>query len=207
MVESQALRDGKLVHMQILEPKKYKTLNFIDVSSKRVKKWTEAVAEFGAENTYTMKEKYINNAISRAFLQNDACSKYLKGTDKEVGAIEVLDGVPFRGKADILGDDFVADLKTTNDGVDDQGKKNAFEWTVQKYDYDLQAYLYTRLFNKPRFVWLVLDKTTTDIGIFEASDELLERGKDKFDRIIDRYETFFVHGLVDLKQLHVTKTI
>lgn len=206
-VETQALRDGRLIHAQILEPSKYKQLKFIDVSSKRVKKWTEAVKEFGSENCYTMKEKYINNAIVRSFMQNNACLEYLKGTQKEVGAIETLDDIPFRGKADILGEDFVADVKTTNDGVSDLGSKNQFEYTVSKYDYDLQAYLYTRLFNKPRFVWLVIDKSTTDIGIFEASEELLERGRNKFNEALGVYKAFFVDKLINLNQYYITKTI
>lgn len=207
MVETQPLRDGRLVHTQILEPAKYKKLNFIDVSSKRVKKWTEAVDKHGSENTYTYKEKNINNKIAKSFLSNDACTKFMQDSDFEVPGLFSTGEIPFRGKADILGSDFVADVKTTNDGVADMGKKNQFEYTVSKYDYDVQAFLYTMMFDRPDFYWLVIDKTTTDIGIFKASQETLERGREKFDTAVSIYRDLFIDKLIPLNQLHVYKEI
>jgi hypothetical protein len=212
MTETQALRDGKLIHMQILEPEKYNKLTFVDVSSKNTKVWKEAVLENGKENTYTVKERNINNRIVQSFLRNNTCMGYLKGNQFEVPALCDVDGIPFRGKADILGDDFIADVKTTGDGVAEidlrgGGTKNQFQFTVDKYDYDLQAYIYTVMFNKPRFIWLVIDKVTTEIGVFEASQELLERGKYKLEEIVSNYNTFFVDELIDLDQYLITKTI
>mgnify|MGYP000240917590 CR=1 FL=1 len=208
IVETQPLRDGKLIHMQILEPEKYNKLSFVDVSSKNTKIWKEAVAENGKEFTYTLKERNANNKIVQAFLRNDVCMDYLRGNDVEVPGLLEYDGVPFRGKADILGDDFIADLKTTGDGVSDLANgKNQFEYSVQKYDYDLQAYLYTQMFNKPRFIWIVIDKVTTDVGVFEASQELLESGKKKLDDIVSKYKLIFLEGLIDLEQYVIIKTI
>jgi hypothetical protein len=208
MVETQPLRDGRLIHTQILEPKKYNKLNFIDVSSKRVKKWTEALEKHGAANTYTMKEKYINRKVAKAFLSNDACTKFMQDADFEVPGLFIVDDVPMRGKADILGVDFVADVKSTNDGVAELGNgKNQFEYTVSKYDYDLQSYMYTEMFNVPDFYWLVIDKTTTDIGIFKASKELLERGRDKFYNALSIYRDLFIDKLIPLEQLHTYKEI
>ncbi len=208
MVETQALRDGKLIHTQILEPEKYNMLNFIDVSSKRVKLWTESVEKLGADNCYTLKEKNINNRIVRSFLDNEVCMQYLQGNEVEVPGLITVDNIPFRGKADILGDDFVADVKTTSDGVSElDNGKNQFEYTVSKYDYDLQAYLYTQMFDKKDFYWLVIDKTTTDIGVFKASESLLERGKAKLSTITSLYHNVFLERLIDIKQLHNYKEI
>jgi hypothetical protein len=210
--ESQALRDGRLVHAAILEPEKYSNFNFVDVSSKNTKKWKLAVEETGKANTFTLKEKYMNARIVDAFLQNNECTSFLKGAEVEVAGLWETGGVPFRGKADILGDDYVADVKTTNDGVAEielknGTSKNQFEFTMDKYDYDMQSYLYTQMFNKPRFVWLVVDKTTTDIGVFEASEETIERGRAKVEAAVMLYKAFFVDDLIDLSQYHVKKTI
>jgi len=212
MKETQALRDGKLVHTEILEPLKYQNLNFVEASSKATKIWKEAVAKFGAADTYSMKEKYINRRVTRAFIANDICRAYVNEAEKEVPGLITVDNIPFRGKADLLGADYVADVKTTNDGVaelnlNNGSTKNQFEYAVSKYDYDMQAYLYTIMFNKPRFIWLVIDKVTLDIGVFEASKELLASGKAKLDHAIELYGTFFVDKLIDLDQYHITKTI
>lgn len=211
--ETQALRDGRLVHAQILEPQKYDTFHFCDVTTKNAKKWKLAVEEFGKANTFTLKEKYMNNRISTAFLQNDRAVSFLQGAETEVPAIELLNGLPVRAKADIYkAGQYVADVKTTADGVKDVDLKNGtvknqFAFTVQKYDYDLQAYLYTQLYNVPEFWWLVVDKTTTDIGIFKAGEQTLESGKLKLDACLKLYEAFFIDELIDLSQYHKESVI
>ena len=63
------------------------------------------------------------------------------------------------------------------------------------------------MFNKPRFIWLVIDKVTTEIGVFEASQELLDRGKAKLDDIVSKYKLIFLDELIDLNQFLITKTI
>ena len=213
MTESQALRDGKLVHTQILEPQKYDQFTFVDTSSKNTKKWQLAKETYGADNTYTLKEKYMCNRISTAFLQNDTCVSFLKGAQTEVPALVEIEGLAIRGKADILKEgQYVADVKTTNDGLKDielsnGGVKNQFAYTISKYDYDLQAYLYTQLYEVPDFYWLVVDKTTTDIGVFKASEQTLELGRLKLEAALSLYDAFFVENLIDLSQYHKSATI
>jgi len=207
---SQAMRDGSLIHTEVLEPQKYQTLHFCDTSTKSTKKWKLAVEKYGKENTYTLKEKYMNNRITSAFLQNDKAVSYMKGTEFEVAALKGYGryNMAVRGKADILkAGEYVADLKTTNGGVKDitlsNGKiKNEFAFSMENYDYDLQAYLYTQLFDVPRFIWLVIDKTTTDILIAEASAETLERGKNKFEAALGIYEAVFQDEIIDLSQFY-----
>ena len=213
MSESQALRDGKLVHTQILEPSKYDQFTFVDTSSKNTTKWKLAKEQNGADKTYTLKEKYMCNRISTAFLQNDACVSFLKGAQTEVPALVEIEGLAIRGKADILKPgEYVADVKTTNDGLKDielsNGEfRNQFAYTISKYDYDLQAYLYTQLYEVPDFYWLVIDKTTTDIGVFKASDKTLELGRLKLEAALSLYDAFFVEELIDLSQYHKTGTL
>ena len=209
MTESQALRDGKLVHTEVLEPNKYMELTFVDVQSKNTTKYKLAKEKYGPDKTFTMKEKYMNNRISTAFLQNDRCVQFLQGSETEVSELQLLDGLPFRAKADILNREksFIADVKTTNDGLKDVELKNGsvvnqFKFTISKYDYDLQAYLYTQLYDVKDFFWLVIDKTTTDIGVFKASAQTLETGKIKFEAASALYKAFFIDELIDLSQYY-----
>lgn len=210
--ETQALRDGRLIHAQILEPDTYEQFHFCDVVSKNTKKYKLAVEEYGKANTFTVKEKYMNNRIATAFMQCEATSGFLRGNDKEVPNVMMEGAMPIRGKADILGDNFVADVKTTASGiknfVDKNGDtQNQFKFTIESYDYDLQAYLYTKLFQKEEFYWLVIEKTTTDIGVFKASEETLQRGKDKYEACVQMYNAFFIDELIDLTQYHTTATL
>ena len=213
MTETQALRDGRLVHTEILEPEKYGQFTFVDTSSKNTTKWKLAKEQNGAETTYTLKEKYMASRIAAAFLQNDSCVSFMKGAETETPALVEVDGLAVRGKADIFKEgEYVADVKTTNDGLKDITLKNGssvnqFKFTIEKYDYDLQAYLYTQLYNVPDFYWLVIDKTTTDIGIFKASEQTLQSGKDKLEAAIAIYKAFFVDELIDLSQYHKEGTL
>lgn len=211
--ETQALRDGTLVHAAILEPQKYDAFQFIDVSTKNTKTWKLAVEKYGKTNTFTMKEKYMNDRIATAFLQNDECTKFLNGAETEIPELIEMEGIPIRGKADIYKPgQYVADVKTTNDGVEwitlkNGDVKNQFAFTVEKYDYDLQAYLYTQMFQVEEYWWLVIDKTTTDIGVFKASEATLESGKNKLEAAIALYKAFFIDELIDLSQYHKTGEI
>jgi hypothetical protein len=210
--ETQALRDGRLIHAQILEPDTYEQFHFCDVQSKNTKKYKLAQEEYGKANTYTVKEKYMNNRIARAFMQCEATSSFLRKGETEVPNVMMEGAMPIRGKADILGSDFVADVKTTASGIknfiNSSGEpQNQFKYTIESYDYDLQAYIYTKLFDKPDFYWLVIEKTTTDIGVFKASEQTLEDGRIKYEACVQLYNAFFIDELIDLTQYHATATL
>ena len=58
-IETQALRNGRLFHLSILEPQKFEQLNFVDVQSKNSKKYKDAKIELG--EVYTIKESTKQN--------------------------------------------------------------------------------------------------------------------------------------------------
>ncbi len=181
--ETQPMRDGRLLHTLILEPKKFDALNFVDVKTKNSKIYKEAAKELGV--VYTSKEKQDAERLADAILKNNMALGYLESADFEVPEIGYIQGMPFRGKADILGNDLICDLKTTTD------IKN-FPYAARRYGYDVQAYLYCELFNKHHldFVFLVLDKTSLDIGEFKISETFYEAGKAKVNKAIEVYKNY-----------------
>ena len=118
---------------------------------------------------------------------------FLENADFEVPQIDVIDGIPFRGKADIVQGTKIIDLKTTAD-------LEGFNFAAYRFGYDLQAYLYLQLFPQAEeFIFVVIDKKTKDIGIFDCSEEFLESGKKKLEQGIENYK-FFFEGDVELSQ-------
>jgi len=180
--DSPALAQGKLVHWMILEPHKVDELHFVDASTKNTKIYKEAKAEYG--EVFLSKEKSAAERIADAVLRNEAALKLINKSEFEVPAIEMIEGLPFRAKADILRDDTIIDLKTSSD-------LSSFKWSCDKYSYDLQAYMYKRMFNAKDFKFLVVDKGSTDIGIFETSDDFIKRGEEKFFQAVENYKYFF----------------
>jgi hypothetical protein len=100
----------------------------------------------------------------------------------------MLEDLPFRGKADILKKDSscIIDLKTTSSDL------STFNFSANNWNYDLQAYIYTTMFKAKDIKFVVIDKRSTDIGIFETTEEFLEKGKEKFDRAIKEYKYWFL---------------
>ena len=180
--DSPALAQGKLVHWMILEPHKIDKLHFVEASTKATKLYKEAKAEHG--EVFLAKEKSAAERIADAVLRNEAALKLLNKSEFEVPAIEMMEGLPFRAKADIIQGDTIIDLKTSAD-------LSTFRYSADKYGYDLQAYMYTRMFNAKDFKFLVIDKASTDIGIFETSEEFIEKGERKFFQAVENYKYFF----------------
>jgi len=180
--DSPALAAGKLAHWMILEPHKINKLHFVDATTKNTKIYKEAKAKYG--EVFLTKEKNAAERLTDAVLRNEAAIKLLNKSEFEVPQVQMLDGLPFRAKADIIQGDTIIDYKTT-------AELNTFKYSADKYGYDLQAWLYLKLFDKKKFTFLVIDKASTDIGIFETTDEFLARGENKFKQAVDNYKYFF----------------
>ena len=184
--ESNALDAGWLFHTCILEPDVFNSQIFVDVQSKNTKAYKLAKEEHG--KVYTMKQKNDAERLADAFLRNEHALQLITDCEFEVPAIGMVQGYPFRGKADVLGKGLV-DLKTTSD-------LKAFPYSARKYGYDVQVYLYTELFNKPyqEFKFAAIDKGSLDIGIYDVSEEFYLQGKAKVTKALEVFETFFING-------------
>ena len=189
--ETQALRDGKLFHTMILEPEKLKDIVFVEAATKASKEYK--LAKESGKEVYTQTEKKAAERLSDALLRNEAVKEYLIKAEYEVPQIAMIDGIPIRAKADILKENTIIDLKTTT-GIKD------FRYSADKYSYDLQAWLYREMFGVDNFVFIVIDKGSLDIAIFECSEEFYARGKEKFEQGISNFKYFFQTGGVDLDQ-------
>jgi len=186
--ESQALRDGWLFHTAILEPEVFAAQTFIDVQSKNTKKFREAKAE--NPRVFTAKERSDADRLVDAFYRNEHAKELITKAEFEIPAIDNVLDFPFRGKADVLATNRIVDLKTSSSNLKD------FHYSANKYGYDVQCYLYCNLFGKTykEFVFLVLDKGSLDIGIFNCSEEFYYRGEEKVEKALDLYNKFFIEG-------------
>jgi len=185
--ESVALRAGALFHWAILEPEKFASQKFVEVQSRNTKKFKEAKEEFG--KVFTAKERSEAERLVDAFYRNEHAKELITKADFEIPAIDNVLGMPFRGKADVLGTNRIVDLKTTTD-------IKGFSYSANKYGYDVQCYLYCNLFGKSHkdFYFLALDKGSLDIGIFNCSEEFYFRGEEKVEKALHLYNQFFIEG-------------
>jgi hypothetical protein len=141
--------------------------------------------------------------MTEKVLNNNVCRDLIRGIniDYERPGITELEGLNWKGKADIVNHDekLIIDLKTTAD-------INKFKWSASKYNYDSQAYIYSKLFGY-EFVFIVIDKTTHNIGIFDCSPSFYERGADKVQRASEQYKLFYQSEDFDPQQFFINQTL
>ena len=183
--ENKSLAEGRLFHQLILEPEKAKDFKTIDVNSRNTKAYKDYIQDNNVDFVMLDKEADAIKNLTKVMLSNLTFYEniYADGNDFEVPSVKEIHGKLWKGKADIVGAEFLIDIKTTSD-------INAFRWSAKKHNYDSQCYIYQQLFGKP-LVFYVIDKLTEQIGIFKPSEEFVSSGEQKVLRAIEVYDRFF----------------
>lgn len=161
---------GSLFHWYVLEPDVYKKQIFVDVPNRRAKEWKDAKKEHGRVFLQSEKEKVED--IAETFLSCSKIQQVLEKSRPEVPAVGYIDGILFRGKADILGDGYIADLKTCSN-------IKWFKSDAWKFGYSAQVYIYCNLFDidYTNWVFIAVDKITGEFGFYTVSEEFYLHGK------------------------------
>jgi hypothetical protein len=143
------------------------------------------------------------NKLTEVLLSNDICNNLINGMSVEYEQPNVVElfGNKWKGKADIVNHEekLVIDLKTTSD-------IERFRWNAQKYNYDSQAYIYSKLFGY-EMLFIVIDKNTQQIGLFDCSPQFYEKGEKKVERASEQYDLFYKNDNFDPKQYLTTETL
>jgi hypothetical protein len=141
--------------------------------------------------------------LSNKVLDNNVCKSLIRGknVEYEKPGITKLEGLMWKGKADIINHDekLIIDLKTTAD-------LSKFKSSAYRYNYDSQAYIYSNLFNY-EFIFIAIDKSTQQIGIFDCSPEFLQSGQDKVKRACEAYDLFYKTEGFEPSQYFISKTL
>ena len=183
--QTKAMLEGRYFHTAILEKHKLDNFKIIDVSSRNTKLYKEMLLENDNEMMLLSKEKENLDKIIAVLKNNTemANSIFNFENEYEVPNIKEIMGFTWKGKADIITPDKIIDIKTSSD-------IRKFRFSASKYNYDSQAFLYQELFGKP-LEFYVVDKITHQLGIYAPSPEFLQRGREKVERALNVYNSFF----------------
>ena len=200
MKPSAAFLIGGYFHTCILEPDKLKKYKVVKASTRNTKAYKDVAGgelcmlEHEVDMVELMRDKMMDNDICRDLIQEG-------NVDYEVPMIMDLFGQTWKGKADIVNHDekLIIDLKTTADIT-------KFQYSANKYNYDSQAYIYSKLFGY-EFLFIVIDKNTHQIGMFDCSPKFYERGEDKVRKASEAYDLFYKAKDFDPKQYFISKTL
>ena len=197
---SAAFLVGGYFHTAILEPDKLKKYKVIESTTRNTKAYKEIS---GGELCLLQHEVDQINLMTDKIMENDVCRGLIRGQqiEYEKPGITKLEELQWKGKADIVNHEegLVIDLKTTAD-------VNKFRSSAWRYNYDSQAYIYSKLFGY-EMVFIVIDKATHQIGIFDCSPEFYQRGADKVQQAAEQYKLFYQNEDFDPSNYFINKTL
>jgi hypothetical protein len=175
---------GGYFHTAILEPEKLKKYRIVEASTRNTKAYKEIT---GGEMCLLQSEVDKLEVMIDTMMSNEVCKSLIQGdnVEYEVPGIAEIKGKLWKGKADIVNHDekLIIDLKTTADIT-------KFRYSAQKYNYNSQAYIYRELFGY-EMIFIVIDKTTHQIGIYDCSPEFYSKGEDKVEKAVEAYKLFY----------------
>ena len=206
---SPAFLIGGYFHTCILEPDKLEKYKVVKSTNRNTKAYKDVA---GGELCLLQQEVDMIELMREKVMANDICADLIRGSRRdtdilgedveyEVPMITELFGNKWKGKADIVNHDekLIIDLKTTAD-------IEKFQWSANKYNYDSQAYIYSELFGY-EFLFIVIDKNTHQIGMFDCSPKFYERGEEKVRKASEAYDLFYKTKDFDPKQYFISKTL
>ena len=175
---------GGYFHTAILEPHKLKNFKIVQSSSRNTKAYKEisngelCMLQHEADKTADLVDVMMSNEFCRDLIRG-------KNVEYEVPGIAEIHGKLWKGKADIINHDekLIIDLKTTAD-------ISKFRYSATKYNYNSQAYIYQKLFGY-EMIFMVIDKTTKQIGVYDCSDKFLSFGEDKVQKAVEAWDLFY----------------
>jgi len=159
----EALRFGSGLHCMLLEPHLFNA------------------------NDYAGKDR-MKMMYMVASIRQNTDPKYLVGEKEMEYLYDYLD-FPCKLKADIVGDDFVVDVKTTA-----ATSMEAFMEQALKYDYHRQAawYLDCPLINASRFVFVAVSKASPfEVFTWELdrNDLIIETGREEYRYLLEKIKS------------------
>tara|TARA_R100000664_G_C2716665_1_gene111522 strand:- start:88 stop:819 length:732 start_codon:yes stop_codon:yes gene_type:complete len=200
--KSPALLVGGYFHTAILEPDKLNRFKIVEATTRNTKAYKEI-----SEGEICLLQHEVDKIqlMTEAIQSNDVCRDLIKPilgeVEYEEPRVAEIHRQMWKGKADVINHEekLVIDLKTTSD-------INKFQWSANKFNYDSQAFIYSTLFGY-EMLFVVIDKETHQIGLFDCSSDFYKRGEDKVRKACDAYELFYKTENFDHKQHLLTKTL
>ena len=207
---SPAFLVGGYFHTCILEPDKLEKYKVVKSTTRNTKAYKDVAGgelcllQHEVDTIELMRDKVMSNDICRDLINGSIYGKTIRdrtGIEYEVPMVTELFGNKWKGKADIVNHEekLIIDLKTTAD-------IEKFQWSASKYNYDSQAYIYSKLFGY-EFLFIVIDKKTHQIGMFDCSPQFYESGKEKVVKAIEVFDLFYKTDNFDPAQYFINKTL
>lgn len=202
-----AMTFGSAVHTMVLEPalfaKRYAVAPEVDRRTKAGKEqYNEFQASIGDREVITQKD-YERLALVNTAVQRDPHAQQIlsQATHFEQDETKPIEGVPFRGIADVVGETWVADLKTTSDA-----SPKGFQRSAANLGYHLQAAAYCEIWQVDYFYWIAVEtEAPWNVMVYRQHADSLAKSTEVLRSLIRRWRDWdgkpasYTDGIQDLE--------
>jgi len=187
---SKSMNLGSATHAFILEPDKFAERYFvapkIDKRTADGKRLAKEIEETGkihvSTEDFEMIDRMAKN-IERSQWGKKLVSDLAVSYEQEF--LADINGYPFKGFIDIVGESYVADLKTDRDA-----SPAAFMKSADNLGYHIQAAIYSTITGK-EFYWVVVENAAPhNCSVFVQSEEDYEKSRAYLFDLIDRFKAW-----------------
>ena len=200
--ESDALIFGSLYDLLLFEPEKFHDTYYVlddhDIvasiggkyprNTKRYREWKAEAAQTTQNADKQLASAEDVKKAKEMIQRLKDCGLYDKrfaGGKFQVEFNVDLDGVPLKGFLDCLREgEFIVDSKSSR-------SIEKFRYDVNSFSYDIQAYVYTKVFGIPEYYWVVQEKAypfyPADV---KCSEETLFKGEMKFHQALENIQDY-----------------
>jgi hypothetical protein len=182
--ETRALVIGTLCHLAVLEPERLPTAFAVrpaglDFRTKDGRAWKEAQ---GDKPILDETEAAMLDGMSKSVAAHPAAAALLDGAKREVSLFkEHRTGLKLKGRLDVLGNGYVADVKTA-----EAGDAGGFAAAVFRYNYHVQAAMYCQLAEVERFSFITVEKAPPyAVAVYDLSAKALQVGMNWLNCALD----------------------
>ena len=202
--DSKALDIGKAFHTMVLEPAKLDSeVVVFDGKTRRGKVWDEFSLQNSDKTIVSTSEWNMINNMSNILFENEEAVNFVSESNHEVVEVWQDKGINCKGKADMVttnanDNKILIDLKTTRDSSPESFRRSAYN-----YGYDRQAAFYLDGFDADEFWFVVIEKESPyRVGIYKASEEFIEGGRQKNKKLLESYREFFVDRISNINKFY-----
>ena len=188
---------GDMVHTKILEPEKFEDrFCLAPLCDRRTNKGKEEYAQFlidsAGKSICDFDMSYQVNCMEESFLKNKEAMSILNNASFETSIYwnDFETDLLCKSRPDILGKNYVADLKTSRDISHDSFARDCIA-----YGYDVQAAMWQMAVHSQTgemikdFIFLVIEKTEPfATAIYIMSDEMVHYGRERFRKYLNIYK-------------------
>ena len=182
--ETRALVMGRLCHLAVLEPHLLEESfvvrpDGLDMRTKDGKAWKESVLDKTIIDT---SEEAMLLGMKQSIREHNTAYTTLVDTQHEVPLFgEHRSGLKIKGRIDVLGQGYVADVKTA-----EAGDMAGFSSAIFRYNYHVQAAMYCQLTGFSSFIFIVVEKAPPyAVAVYELSPAALQLGFDVLNTALD----------------------